>query len=471
MPADSTPAYASTIHQHRLNFHEQRKSQQISPFIIPADFSNYILLIVYLVMMRKLPRLSNVPVFLAIVGLSGLSLRSSRTLGVAYGVVVGISSSVCVILSANLLFLHEPAVDLRRMTTSNSNTNHAGNSKGVDKHWQNMPSSPFERLFWVLDLLGSLRALHWSHGQRQSHTPAARLARHPKHTPSLSWTICKLLLIYLFTDLLKEIIAVDPYFWGYTDHDPPDYIRSILPLPALVQVYRMFVAFATFYIALELDYTIVLLLFVNILGPSIAGTWGQDWAYRPLYGNLDSVATRGLQGWWGSWWHQCFRFILTSPTNGIINKLPIRKRGVIAISLGIGIPFLIGGAIHACGSYTMWGATKPIYSFAFFALQPVGIALQITGSWSLSRLNVMNNIPSHIRKATNVAFAVFWLLLTFPLLADDFAEGGLWLTEPFPVSVIQILGLGSQARSGELGFDYGLYFQKGFRWWQMGLVV
>ena len=471
MPADSTPAYASTIHQHRLNFHEQCKSQQISPFIIPADFSNYILLIAYLVLMRQLPRLSNIPVFLAIVALSGLSLRSSRTLGVAYGVIVGISSSVCVILSANLLFLHEPAVDLKRMTTFNSNTKHDGASKGEDKQWQNMPSSAYERLFWVLDLLGSLRALHWSHGQRQNHTPAARIERNPKHTPSLLMTICKLLLIYLFTDLLKEIIAMDPYFWGYTEHNPPDYIKSILPLPALVQVYRMLVAFATFYIALDLDYTIVILLFVNILGPSVAGIWGQDWAYRPLYGNLNSVATRGLKGWWGAWWHQCFRFILTAPTNAIINKLPIRKHGVMAITLGIVIPFLISGVIHACGSYTMWGPTKPINSFAFFALQPVGIALQMIGCWSLQRLNVMNKIPRRVREATNVAFAVFWLLLTFPLLAGDFAKGGLWLTEPFPISVIQILGLGSRARSGQLGSGYGLHFQKGFRWWETGLVI
>ena len=471
MPMDSTPTYASTIHQHRLNLHEQRESQQISPFIIPADFSNYILLIIYLMLMRKLPRLSKIPVFLAIVTLSGLSLRSSRTLGVAYGVIVGISSSVCVILSAILLFLHEPAVDLKRMIIFNSNTNHTGDSKGEDKQWQKMPNSAYERLFWVLDLLGSLRALHWSHGQRQDHTPATRTEKHPKHTPSLLWTICKLLLIYLLTDLLKEIIAMDPYFWGYTEHDPPDYIKSILPLPALVQVYRMLVAFATFYIALELDYTIVLLLFVNILGPSIAGTWGQEWAYRLLYGNLDSVATRGLQGWWGAWWHQCFRFILTAPANAMINKLPIRKRGVIAISLGIVIPFLISGVIHACGSYTMWGATKPINSFTFFALQPVGIALQIIGSWSLDRLNLMHRIPPHVRKATNVAFAVFWLLLTFPLLADDFAKGGLWLTEPFPISLLQNLGLGSQARSGQLGFNYGLHFQKGFRWWEMGLVM
>ena len=466
----STPTYASTIYHHRLNFHQQCELQQISPFVIPADISNYILLIVYLMLMRKLPCFSKIPVFLAIVTLSVLSLHSSRTLGLAYGVLVGISSSLCVVLSANLLFLHEPAVDFKRVIAFNSNSNHNGDSEGEEKRWQNMPNSAYKRLFWILDLVGSLRALHWSHGQRQNHVSAGTCKMHPNHT-SLRRNVCKLLLIYLFADLLKEIIAMDPYFWGYTEHDPPDYIKSILPLPALVQAYRMLVAFATFYIALDFGYTLSLLLFVNILGPSVAGTWGQEWAYRPLYGNLNSVATRGLQGWWGAWWHQCLRFMLTSPTNAIINKLRIRKRGLIAGSLGLIIPFLISGAIHACGSYTLWGETRPINALTFFLLQPVGIALQIIGSWSLRQLNLLNKIPPHVRKATNVAFTVFWLLLTFPLLADDFAKGGLWFTEPFPISVLQLLGLGSQARSRELGFDYGLRFQTGFRWWQMGLAV
>ena len=467
----STPTYASTIYQHRLNFYQQRESQQISPFVIPADISNYILLIVYLMLMRKLPRLSKIPVFLAIVTLSILSMHTSRTLGLAYGVLVGISSSLCIVLSANLLFLHEPAVDFKRMIAFNSSLNHDGDSEGEKEEWQSMPGSAYKRLFWILDLIGSLRALHWFHGQRQNHVSAATFERHPKHTSSLRRNICKLLLIYLFADLLKEIIAMDPFFWGYTGHEPPDYIKSILPLPTLVQAYRMLVAFATFYIALDFGYTLSLLLFVNILGASVAGTWGHEWAYRPLYGNFDSVATRGLQGWWGAWWHQWFRFTLTSPTSAIINKLGIRRRGVVARSLEIVIPFLISGAIHACGSYTMWGETRPVNAFAFFVLQPVGIALQVIGSWSLRRLKLMNKIPPHVRKATNVAFAVFWLLLTFPLLADDFAKGGLWLTEPFPISVLQFLGLGSQARSRELGFDYGLRFQTGFEWWQTGLAV
>ena len=467
------PTYASRIQQYSLEFGQQRESQQISPFVIPFDISNYIILILYLTLKHRLPYPARSQVFLAIVILSIRSLQTSRTLGLAYGVLVGVSSSICVVLSASLLFLHQPAVDFKRMIAFNGNTYRDGRSKCVQEQWEGMPTSASERFFWILDLLGSLRALHWSHGQRQNHASAATSEKHAHQIPSLRRNIYKILLIYLSVDVLKEIIAIDPYFWGYTEHDPPNYIKIIFPFPALVQAYRMLVGFATFYIALDFDYTVSVLLFVNILGPSIVGTWGHAWAYRPLFGKIESIAARGLQGWWGAWWHQCFRALLTSPTHAIINQLRIQKRGVIARILALVIPFLISGAIHACGSYTLWGETKPINAFLFFVLQPVGIALQIISRWSLGRLGLIanNNIARSVREAVNVAFTVFWLLWTFPLLADDFAKGGLWLVEPFPISVLQSLGLGSQARATVLGFDYGSRFQMGFRWWQMGLAV
>jgi hypothetical protein len=72
---------------------------------------------------------------------------------------------------------------------------------------------------------------------------------------------------------------MDPYFWGHTDYDPPNYIRTYLPsklsLPGidLIRTYRMCVAFAVLHVAVELISTVGVLLFVNILGPSLAGTW------------------------------------------------------------------------------------------------------------------------------------------------------------------------------------------------------
>ena len=340
-----------------------------------------------------------------------------------------------------------------------------------------MPLSPSARLFWILDLLGSLRALHWYHGHTQAPKFAAFGKKPPKTYLYFGRNLGKLFLIYLCIDCLKEIIALDPYFWGYTEHDPPGYIRFYLPSKVsllgidLVRTYRMFVAFAVLYVAVELISTVGVLLFVNILGPSVAGTWGEEWAYSPQHGNPKIIFTRGLQGFWGSWWHQMFRSTLVSPIDAVIKILCVPKRGVIARVIKLVTAFSISGAIHASGSYTMWGDTKPLNSFLFFLLQPAGIAVQILCSWGLNKLNPRIKVSTRVRKAVNVLFTVFWLLHTFPLLADDLARGGLWLTEPFPISVLQILGLGSASRARQLGFNYGLHVFLGRRWWQVGLAL
>lgn len=469
----STPTYAGTISRYRMQYDRRLGSQQISPFVIPADIFGYILLITCLTFKRGASFVPKFPVYLAIVLLSISSLQTSRTLGAAYGVLVGISSSLCVVLSLNLMFLHESGKDFRRMIVCHSNPKHDDKSRKnceTLEKWQSMPDSARNRLIWILDLLGSLRALHWSHGQSLS-----QVSGHGKqgtgNITSIQKTFCSLLLVYLCVDCIKEVIAMDPYFWDYIDHDPPGYVQATLPFAILVQAYRMIIAFATLFLALEFGHTVCVLLFVHLLGPSIAGPWGKEWAYRSLYGEVSSVCIRGLQGWWGAWWHQLFRFTLTSPTTAIINKLHAPKGSMIEPTIKLVVPFLFSGFIHASGSYTMWGETRLFNSFMFFVLQPVGISLQIMGSRSLSRLKLMTKIPPLVCEVTNVAITVIWLLSTFPLLADDFARGGLFLTEPFPFSVLQMLGLGSEARSHQLWSGYGISMHTGRRWWQTGLAV
>lgn len=470
----SVPTYAGTIDRYRVEYHQRLETRQISSFVIPNDILNYITLIAYLMLPLRLPFAMKTLVLSAIVTFSILTLLTSRTLGLAHGVLVGISSSWCITLSVNLLFLRRPAQDFNRVIACGSGLKHDECSSSGVKHverWQSMPNTAYKRLFWILDLLGSLRALHWSCGESQHPIPIGAYKKRLKNTTSIQENFGKLLFVSLCIDCLKEVIALDPYFWGFTEHDPPDYIKRILPVGDFIQAYRMLVAFAVLYIAIEFVSVVAVLLFVNVLGPSLAGTWGNEWAYSPQYGSFDAVCTRGLQGWWGTWWHQMFRLTLTPPANAIINTLHVPREGMIASTLRLVIPFLISGAIHASGSYTMWGNTRPINSFLFFVLQPVGIAVQIIGSWSLSRLVLLDKVPRQVRQATNIAFTAVWLLKTFPLLADDFARGGLWLTEPFPISMFQMLGLGSEARSHNLWLDCGLHVHSGPRRWQVGMAV
>ena len=446
--------------------------QHVSPFLMPIDVLNFALLVMYLTYWRRPSFTSNILVYLAIVAFSVRSIWRSRTTGLVYGVLIGVSSSWCMLLSFNLLFLHQSAETFKRKIARRSAQNISAEDETstveTKQEWQSMPSAIVERLFWVLDLLGSLRGLHWSYGHLREPSGIDRsLAR---IRSSFLKNYGKLLLIYLCIDCLKEVIALDPYFLGCTNQEPPDYIESLFSNKGLIQAYRMAVAFAVLYIAVVFLSTFGLLLFVDVLGPSFAGTWGQHWAHRPLLGTLSSISTYGLKGWWAQCWHQMFRLSFTPLADALTNKLNIDRKGFIGRTVRLVIAFFFSGIIHASGSYTMWGSTKPFNSFLFSLLQPLGILIQDIGRWSLKKLGLDDRIPVFVRKVANVTFTLLWLLKTFPLLADDFARGGLWLTEPFPVSILQMLGLRSKQRIHPLWHDSVVSLYNGPKWWQMGLA-
>ena len=305
----SVPTYVGTVDRYCLEYYQRLETEQISPFLIPAHILNHVLLIACLTITQRLPLASKIVVFLAIVAISVLSLQTSRTLGLAHAILIGVSSFWCITLPLDILFLHSRVKDFRRVIAYDSTSKHDSRPRsGIEnrKQWQSIPTSFHKRLFWNLDLLGSLRALHWSYGHSSDRISTATCTKCPDNPSSIQRHLGKLLHIYLCTDCLDEVIAMDPYFWGYIEYNPPDYIKSGLRLPCFIQTYRMLVAFAVIYIAIKLVSTVGILILVDILGPSMAGTWGNRWAYRPQFGDFDSICTKGLQGWWGAWWHQMF---------------------------------------------------------------------------------------------------------------------------------------------------------------------
>lgn len=163
--------------------------------------------------------------------------------------------------------------------------------------------------------------------------------------------------------------------------------------------------------------------------------------------------------------------MLTAPAVAVIDIYPIQPSGLIARTLAFVIPFSVSGAIHASGSYSMWGDIKPMNTLPFFVLQPAGIAMEAFGSLALKRSGLDTKIPGPVVRMIRISFIVPCFLKTFPLLADDFARGDLFLAEPFPFNVLQVLGLGGEVRSHRFWRDSGIHWQTGQTWWQSGLTL
>ena len=446
--------YASTIRTYSLDYDQRFKSYLNTLFVLFSCMLNYAVLIGCLNLRRRPSLQARCLVFSLILVLSVSNFRL-RSISLAHGVLIGISSSWCIVLATNFLFLYEPSRQFARAiavaetwTVQNGKQDfHIDKSQHAVIRWQSMPERIFERVVWTLDLLGSLRGLHWSYG-RPSNEPSRLDSRDDlRESTSFQSSLCKFVLLCVGIDCLKEIIARDPYFWSDMDSDIQRAPQFSTLLSEIITSHRMFIAFAVLYLSIELFSTAGFLVFVKILGPSVVGPWGYEWAYRPQFGGFSAICTKGLRGWWGCCWHQLFRITITSPGKAMIITLQLKGDGIFAKTIQTTVPFLISGVIHACGSHTMWGTTRPLNSLLFFLLQPFGIALQSFCCQLMTNFEISRHIAKPVRQLSNFVFTALWLLKTFPLLADDFARGGLFLTEPFPISIAQLLGLESKART------------------------
>ena len=469
--------YARIIQRHYRKYDQALDSGEYIPFVLPYHILSYALISCCLVFSSWRSTTIRWCTLFAVVLHSVLAIRYSRSIGLAHGVVVGIAASWSVLTAINLLFIHCPEKTFQRMVPGKTSPVSKPDAEDVDEVletrlvWQPMPSQVMQRLFWVTDLLGSMRLLHWSTQKvPDQKIPITHANDDYYATLSLSRCLVRFSLIYLAIDVLKEVVAIDPYFWGYTQTSAPRSIAQFVSSPLFISLYRLSVASMLIYLAIALITEAGHIFFIHVLGPRVAGAWGQRWAYRPQHGGLSSIYMAGLRGFWGTFWHQMFRHMLTSTSNGLMMLLGSEMQGSTATERRLTMSFLISGTVHACGSYTMWGNTQPLHAALFFLLQPIGIRVQ---SFFVRILDhtFENNTGYHARGIANVVSTGVFLFLTFPFLADDFAKGGLYLSEPFPISIIQLLKLGSSQRAHPLWMDSGIGWYTGRRWWQSGIAL
>lgn len=454
--------------------------------------------------------------FFLIVALSVQTAMYARTLGLDYGVGVGLSSAWCIHCSATLIVFHQAHQDFHRIVRRRRANPHPPNpappcperpnvsesskllgasrlgpsssagsaavapedtttreasktaNEDDDLIWQSMPYPFLDRLDWVLDLITSLRGLHWSWRYSGKTPPPCDVVGlyQPRSSHSLALRLSRLLLIYLFLDALKVVMMEDPYFLGLVDCPPPAYLSFLDNLPMLVGVYRRLLSFAGLHASMILNFGVGPLLFVDLLGPDVIGVRGERWMYPSGYGDFSAVLDRGLQGWWGEWWHQLFRFTISSAAQWLAGQLRLGRKDQSRF-FRLFVAFSLSGALHASISYGQWPVTWPLGPLVFFMLQAVGIIVQSSMTTILQK--VLDGVPRSLRRTGNLAFVFIWLWWTFPLLADDFARGGLWLLEPLPVSPLQ----GLWFNPGEWWRWHGTWIRwhSGYEWWQSGLAL
>jgi len=310
--------------------------------------------------------------------------------------------------------------------------------------WEAIPDHPWQRLCWILDLLACLRALKWS---RDPQKPS----RHPSPAVQSDASFCRhqmfsFVCSYLALDVIKCLMIADPYFLGFISCPAPRHLAFFSTLA--LRTYRLLLAGAGVSFAIRFYFSAWALLQIYVLGPRAIGLNGQTRMYPPLYGSLEAVFERGLQGFWGQTWHQIFRMHFSSIGDAVaalfLGEVDSTKASGRWTAVRIFTVFLASGLFHACGSYTLLGATQPLHTFLCFAAQPMGIALQMAAAHLLRCIMPGAAKLPWIRRSTNFIFVLLWLPATLAPLADEFSSGGMWLFEPVPVSIVRGFGFSNQ---------------------------
>lgn len=175
---------------------------------------------------------------------------------------------------------------------------------------------------------------------------------------------------------------------------------------------------------------------------------------RPHFGPLSAIEKHGVRGFWGQWWHQQMRHIVSEPGSWLAAKLGLVEHGwqktlkylLICISA-----FLLSGITHS-------GMVPPNPRFAtvsaikirlrlasFFWVQPVGIMMEI-----LVIEPFLRRFPTSVRGLQGpirVLWTVVFMSLACTQLVMPFGQLGYW-----NISLLRALGSPSM-----LGGDLNMF--------------
>lgn len=521
------PGYRATLTARQSEYAELMKRGELQPFVFPRDFISIFIVIAALLVpwsRYHLFKYVRYLAFFAALYLNTSTIKHSRALAFSDGYGVGLAFIWHTIWSAAILVFNDAQRDFKRIertfinpkaepngaplaTTqidstqvrhrtrkkvgetqsqyavkNDGTTESSADDYGHDVqylasyHWQSYPKRFLHRLTWVLDVTTlTFRGSGWNWGNPVL-PPVVADSASTRAAFKSAWVTTT--INYLGLDLLKVLTMKDPYFWGLVDSPPPPlftFFGRYAGFAALV--YRLLICCFGIMFALKGAYGFVCMVYLGIglsLGPrtSIKIPIEAPWLYTDFFGPfLTSLFEGGLAGAWGRWWHQNFRFGFVAPADWLLSKFPVSLQTKSQlVALRVIIAFVLSGAIHACGSYTQFADTKPLSGpFLFFVLQIPGILIQRLPAYISPRL--LARLPKWIRQWTNLAFSIAWILLTGPLVADDFSRGGLWLFEPIPISPLRGLGFGAHDEGWWCW--HGKWFKSwaGERWWQRGFQI
>lgn len=501
-----------TLHYNALYEHLIDSGQAI-PFLYPWAGVGALAVIGYLLVDHRRFRWTRHVVYAFLVAFQIWCIKTMRAVHPAAAFGVGLLSGWGLLWVFAIMVAKDCQTDMVRLerrpadsddndasmngATANGDRSKTSDTRTATLYWQGYPSNFQDRVDFVADVFCSFRMVGWNFQtsgvprlpkqiEAQLHPSVDPRAEPEPVTVSRTgirrfadrkqlWRLCveDLIVGCFMLDMVKTLMARDRYFIGYMDAATPTYLPlAIQQSYFLTKSYRLVLSLTGVYFALREIFTLGPLFFCFILGPEWIGVRGETWM-NPLdmFGDFSNVFDHGIAGWWGGWWHQIFRFGFEAPTDRLLDLLNVEKKSKAGKLIGLFVAFTLSGCLHACGSYTQLGDTRPIRGpFTFFFLQPLGIMAQMLASYALKQTGLTQRLPKVVRQAANFVVVHAWLYVTAPLLMDDFAKGGVWLYEPLMYSPLRGLGYGAKDDRWFCWWNGIFWWRSGKTWWDTGIA-
>ncbi|RDL40082.1 uncharacterized protein BP5553_00061 [Venustampulla echinocandica] len=365
--------------------------------------------------------------------------------------------------------------------------------KGVEVeeyYWQSYPDKLGERISWVIDLVLNFRGPGWNWAIDPLPLPPLYISQQlggpidDSSRTGRSFTGLKcyntrrelfrarfpqFIIGYFVLDALKVLLMKDPYFiFGPNTYDLPPLLQHLHP--EALRFVRQVESACVIIVTLEMLLFLAPLGMSSLLGPKVLGQRAEAWYYPTTWGSFSIVLDKGLNGLWGSWWHQTFRFAFAAPTVSLESNGYIHARSKATKLIALFFAFGISGLLHAGGSITQLPHSHPSNPMYFFMSQILGIFIQAIFCTIFHPS--LKALPKTVRRTGNLVFAVGWMFYTGWLLTDDFARGGVWLYEPIPFSPLRGLGFGGKGDGWWCWGDHiGIGWYTGKHWWESGIAI
>lgn len=331
--------------------------------------------------------------------------------------------------------------DLNKLQANGNNENAKINTKPFTL--EAYPITFKGRLTWAMTLPQS-RPLHdWIIGNPGHDRRVLRPVQHPNRSAFTMDVLSRLLpVVFVFLPLSRQLASNDPYFSvrAWSSLDPIKSVssddgkiaglfRASMPLSMLRPLIMAMYA-----------YSLLLMLFLPpMLIPVFLNTiclLPDEWSphtWRPHFGPLSAITDHGIRGFWGQWWHQQMRHIVSEPGRWLAAKLRLADNGwqkTVKYMLICASAFTLSGITHS-------GMVPPRPKFAtvgvkalrlslasFFWIQPVGIAVEL-----FVLEPALRTLPSSVRVLRGLlrfVWTVFFMCSACTLLVVPFDQLGYW---------------------------------------------